>query len=63
MSMERRNFFLSLAVAICIQVFGRIAFRDSVAGSQLSVVASFAIGQTLLFVLDGRERDRTHRKR
>jgi hypothetical protein len=60
--MERRNFFTTLAIAVCILFVGRFIFRDSAAGSQLTVVASFAIGQALLFVLDSRERRRRQGK-
>jgi hypothetical protein len=60
--MERRNFFTTLGIAVCIVVLGRILFQDSAAGSQLSVVAAFAIGLTLLNVLDARERSRKRGK-
>jgi hypothetical protein len=60
--MERRNFFITLGIAVCILFVGGFIFRDSAAGSQLSVVAAFAIGLTLLNVLDARERSRKRGK-
>lgn len=54
--MATRNFLISLFVAVCILFVGGFLFRGSEAGTQLAVVASFAIGLTLLNVFDSRER-------
>jgi hypothetical protein len=62
MTMSRRNFLASLLATACILFVGGLLFRDSAAGIQLSVVAALAVGHTLLFVLDGRERRRNERK-
>lgn len=62
MKVSRRNFLVSLLVAACILFPGAFLFRNSEAGTELIVVASFAIGQASLFVLDGRESRRNGRK-
>jgi hypothetical protein len=56
--MVTRNFYISLLVANGILFLGGWLLRDSEAGVQAVVVAAFAIGLTLLHVLDDRDRRR-----
>ncbi len=56
--MITRNFYFSLLVANVILFGGGWLLRHSEAGVQAVVVASFAIGLTLLHVLDDRDRRR-----
>lgn len=58
--MITRNFYISLLVFNCILFLGGWLLRDSEAGVQAVVVAAFAIGLTLLHVLD--DRDRRHKR-
>jgi hypothetical protein len=51
-----RNFYISLAIFNGILFLGGWLVRDSEAGVQAVVVAAFAIGLTLLHVLDDRDR-------
>jgi hypothetical protein len=53
-----RNFYISLLVFNGILFLGGWLARDSEAGVQAVVVGAFAIGLTLLHVLDDRDRRR-----
>lgn len=56
--MSSRNITAALLVTAFILFSGGFLLRGSEVGTQLTVAASFAIGQMLLFLLDGRERRR-----
>lgn len=56
-----RNFYISLAVAILILFGGGLLFRDSEPGPQIAMVMAFAVGLTLLHVLDDRDQRRKQR--
>jgi hypothetical protein len=63
MTARNRNLFISLAVAVCILFSGGLLFRGSEAIAALTMIASFGIGQVVLFVLDARERRREDERR
>jgi hypothetical protein len=56
--MITRNFYISLLVFNGILFSGGWLLRESEAGVQAVVVAAFAIGLTLLHVLDDRDQRR-----
>lgn len=56
--MITRNFYIAFAALVCILFSGGYVFRYSEAGSQLTVVVAFAVGFTLLHVLDDRDERR-----
>jgi len=56
MRMITRNFYISLLVFNVILFGGGLLLRDSDAGVQAVVVVAFAVGLTLLHVLDDRDR-------
>lgn len=58
-----RNFYISLAIAIVILFGGGFLFRGSETGSGAAMVLAFAVGLTLLHVLDGRDQRRKQRGR
>ena len=57
--MITRNFYISLVVFNLILFVGGWLLRDSEAGVQAVVVLAFAVGLTMLEVLDSRDRRRT----
>ena len=59
--MITRNFYISLVVFNLILFVGGWLLRDSEAGVQAVVVIAFAVGLTMLEVLDGRDRRRSRR--
>jgi len=56
MALITRNFYISLLVFNVILFAGGWLLRDSEAGVQAVVVVAFAVGLTLLHVLDDRDR-------
>ncbi len=61
--MITRNFYISLLVFNAILFSGGWLLRGSEAGVQAVVVTAFAIGLTLLHVLDDRDRRRKQNDR
>jgi len=61
--MITRNFYISLVVFNLILFVGGWLLRDSEAGVQAVVVVAFAVGLTMLEVLDSRDRRRTSGRR
>jgi hypothetical protein len=61
--MGRRNLIISFLVAALILAVGGFLFQCSGAGIQITVVVAFGVSQSLLFVLDDRERNRAQRRR
>ena len=59
--MITRNFYISLVVFNLILFGGGLLLRHSEAGVQAVVVIAFAVGLTMLEVLDGRDRRRSRR--
>lgn len=57
--MVTRNFYISLVVFNLILFVGGWLLRHSEAGVQAVVVIAFAVGLTMLEVLDSRDRRRT----
>jgi uncharacterized membrane protein len=53
-----RNFYITLALAACVLIVGGILFRNSEAGSFLTLVVAFVGGLSLLHFLDDREHRR-----
>jgi hypothetical protein len=60
--MITRNFYITLLIAVCILFTGGFLFRDSEAGMFATAFLSFAIGHTLLEVLDNRDRRRNKQR-
>jgi hypothetical protein len=58
MAVITRNFYIALAVVVCILFVGGYLFRHSEIGSFAVLVATFAVGFTLLHVLDDRDERR-----
>jgi len=58
MPIVTRNFYITLAIAALIFLVGGILFGQSSPGAQITVVAAFGVGLTLLHVLDERDRHR-----
>jgi hypothetical protein len=58
MPLITRNFYITQAIAILIFIVGGILFGQSSPGAQITVIAAFVIGLTLLHVLDEREQRR-----
>lgn len=56
MGMITRNFYISLLIFNVILFAGGWLLRDSEAGVQAVVIMAFAVGLTLLHVLDNRDR-------
>jgi hypothetical protein len=56
LAMITRNFYLTLLISACILLVGGFLFRHSEAGSFATAFLSFAVGFTLLQVLDDRDR-------
>jgi len=61
--MITRNFYISLVVFNLILFGGGWLLRHSEAGVQATVVIAFAVGLTMLEVLDSRGRRRTGSRR
>jgi hypothetical protein len=58
-----RNFYISLAIAIVILFGGGLfLFRGSETGSGVAMVLAFAVGLTLLQVLDDRDERRRQQR-
>lgn len=60
--MITRNFYIALAAAVSILLVGGYVFRHSEGGSQLTVVVAFAVGFTLLHMLDDRDQRRKQQR-
>ncbi len=58
----KRNFYISLAIGVCILFVGGYVFRDSEIGSFAVLVATFGVSLTLIHVLDDRDRRRKQQR-